>query len=65
MKTAQQLQISAYLSPHPLDDDSFLKEEWISWLPGYIKEETEEGMPSYYHDSNMITIGILQDLLTT
>lgn len=53
MKTAQQLQISAYLSPHPLDDDSFLEEEWISWLPGYIKEETEEGMPSYYHDSNI------------
>jgi hypothetical protein len=53
MSSAQALQINAYMSPHPLDEDSFLEEEWISWLPGYVKEETEDGLPSYYHDSNV------------
>ena len=53
MSSAQELKINAYLSPNPLDEDSFIEEEWISWLPGYIKGETEDGMPSYYHDSNI------------
>ena len=53
MSNTQELHIKAYLSPHPLDDDSFLEEEWISWLPGYIKGETEDGMPSYYHEDNI------------
>ena len=45
--------INAYLSPHPLGEDTFLEEEWISWIPGYVKEETEEEIPSYYHESNI------------
>lgn len=53
MSSAQELKINAYLSPNPLDQDGFIEEEWISWLPGYIKGETEDGMPSYYHDSNI------------
>ncbi|MBM3442844.1 MAG: hypothetical protein FJX89_09110 [Bacteroidetes bacterium] len=53
MQKLEEVKINAYLSPHPLDDDSFLEEEWISWLPGYIKGETEDGLPSYLSDSNI------------
>lgn len=54
MNRPDELNINAYLSPHPLDEDSFLEEEWISWLPGYDKDETEDGLPSYYNDRNII-----------
>lgn len=47
------IKVDAYLNPHPLDEDSFLEEEWISWLPGYVQGETEEGLPSYYHEANI------------
>jgi hypothetical protein len=53
MNTYQELEISAYMSPRPLDEDTFLEEEWISWLPGYIKEETEDGLESYFNESNI------------
>lgn len=47
------IKVVAYLTPHPLDEDSFLEEEWISWLPGYVQGDTDEGLPSYYHESNI------------
>jgi len=53
MTETKDIKINAYLSPHPLNEDTFLEEEWISWIPGYLKEETEEGSPSYYHDRNI------------
>jgi hypothetical protein len=54
MNIFKDLEIRAYLSPHPLDEDSFLEEEWISWLPGYIKESTEDELPSFYNESNIL-----------
>jgi hypothetical protein len=53
MSETKDIKIHVYLTPHPLDEDTFLEEEWISWLPGYLKEETEDGLPSYHHDSNI------------
>ncbi|GHB49205.1 hypothetical protein [Mongoliitalea lutea] len=47
------VQITAYLSPHPLDEDSHMEEEFIDWLPGYVKGESEEGEPSYMRDENI------------
>jgi hypothetical protein len=54
MNIFKDIEIIACLSPHPLDEDSFLEEEWISWLPGYIKESTEDELPSYYNESNIL-----------
>lgn len=53
MTPLEDIKIFAYLSPNPTDDDSFLEEDWISWFPGYKTGETEEGLPSFYHEDNI------------
>ncbi|MBM3919322.1 MAG: hypothetical protein FJ344_07465 [Sphingomonadales bacterium] len=45
------LPVIAYLSPDPLDDDSYIEEDWISWIPGYLNSE-EYGV-SYLHPHNI------------
>jgi hypothetical protein len=62
MKTASDLNIYTYLTPHPLDDDNHLEEDWIDWLPGYTKGETEEGLPSYYHEDNIALYESIEEL---
>ena len=53
MKSIEDLSVFAYLTPSPYDEDGYFEEEWISWLPGYLSEATEDGAPSYYRDENM------------
>lgn len=53
MTRLEDIKIYAYLTPNPLDDESYLEEEWISWLPGYKTGDTEEGLPSFYHEDNI------------
>ena len=72
MTPLEDIKIYAYLAPDPLDDDSHLEEEWISWLPGYKTGDTEEGLPSFYHEENIelyekienYIIGIFRSALT-
>lgn len=53
MTRLEDIKIYAYLTPNPLDDESYLEEEWISWLPGYKTGDTEDGLPSFYHEENI------------
>jgi hypothetical protein len=48
---AEPLPVKAYLSPDPLDDDSCIEEDWISWIPGYLNSD-EYGV-SYLHPQNI------------
>lgn len=48
---ADPLPVIAYLSPDPLDDDSYIEDDWISWIPGYLNSE-EYGV-SYLHPQNI------------
>ena len=65
MSETKDIKIHAYLTPHPLDEDTFLEEEWISWLPGYLKEEAEDGLPSYYHENNIELFENIEELTHT
>lgn len=53
MSNIEDLKIIAYLSPHPLGEDTYIEEEWISWLPGYSKEQTEDETESYLSETNI------------
>ncbi|AFL83716.1 hypothetical protein Belba_1078 [Belliella baltica DSM 15883] len=64
MSDAENINVYAYLTPHPLDDESHLEEEWIDWLPGYIKGETDEEQPSQYHDENIALYDRIEELST-
>lgn len=64
MTQLEDIKIYAYLTPDPLDDDSFLEEDWISWLPGYKSGETEEGLPSYYHEDNVALYERIEEYTT-
>lgn len=37
-----EINVFAYLAPHPLDEDSYIEEDWLTVLPGYLNVEDEE-----------------------
>jgi hypothetical protein len=48
------VKVSAYLTPHPLDEDSEMEYEWLSWIPGYDSTEIgEDGTYPLYRDENI------------
>ncbi|MDO8969027.1 hypothetical protein [Algoriphagus sp.] len=53
MTPLEDIKVYAYLTPHPLEEDSFLEEEWISWLPGYKAGESEDGDSSIWREENI------------
>lgn len=61
MTKLEDIKIYSYLTPDPLDDDSCLEEEWISWLPGYKTGETEYGQPSFYDEDNIALYKRIED----
>jgi hypothetical protein len=50
----QDVNIVAYLSPHPLDDDSAKEVEWVSWIPGFNHDDDADGMGVIYNDCNVL-----------
>ena len=54
MKDCKDLKINSYLSPHPLDEDSDMDDEFVSWIPGFLDEPDEEqGLTAYLRDENI------------
>jgi hypothetical protein len=53
MTRLEDIKVYAYLTPHPLDEHSYLEEDWISWLPGYKAGESEDGDSSIYCEENI------------
>ena len=50
----EDLNIFAYLAPHPLDDDSAIEGDDLIWIPGFLNEEDEEeGLPATYRECNI------------
>ena len=46
--------INVYLSPDPLDEDSFLEEDSLDWIPGFKKgEDPVSGEPALYRPENI------------
>jgi hypothetical protein len=50
----QGVNIVAYLSPHPLDDDLATEVEWVSWIPGFNHDDDADGMGIIYNDCNVL-----------
>jgi len=53
MTRLEDIKIYAYLTPHPLEEDTYLEEDWISWLPGYKAGKSEDGDSSIYREENI------------
>ena len=52
--TPEDLNVLAYLAPHPLDDDSAIEGDDLIWIPGFLNEEDEEeGLPATYRECNI------------
>ena len=50
----EDLNVLAYLAPHPLDDDSAIEGDDLIWIPGFLNEEDEEeGLPATYRECNI------------
>ncbi len=45
--------IVAYLYPHPLDEDYDTEQEMVSWIPGFVNEPTEDQDNPIYTDANL------------
>jgi hypothetical protein len=52
-KSPEDINVIAYLAPHPLDDDSAIEGDDLIWIPGFLNEEDEEeGLPATYRECN-------------
>lgn len=53
-KSPEDLNIYAYLAPHPLDDHSGIEGDFLTWIPGFLNEEDkEEELPAIYRECNI------------
>jgi hypothetical protein len=50
---ADKVNVYAYLTPDPLDDDSTLETEWMEWIPGFNAQEDEDGSHPFFRDENI------------
>lgn len=58
------ININAYISPHPLDDESDFEVEWLSWLPGFNHEDDADGLGIIYNDDNIELYKSIEDKTT-
>lgn len=53
-KNLEDINIFAYLVPHPLDEDSDVEGDFLEWIPGFINEDDDdEGVTAIYRDCNI------------
>lgn len=53
-QSPEEINIYAYLVPHPLDEDSETEPEFLEWIPGFLNEDDdEEGVIAIWRDSNV------------
>jgi hypothetical protein len=53
-KTIDQVNIYAYLAPHPMDEHSGAEGDYLEWIPGFVNEYDEvEELEAIYRDCNV------------
>ena len=53
-QTIDEIEIFAYLAPHPTDDFSGLEGDFLEWIPGFLNENDEkEGIDAIYRNYNL------------
>ncbi len=53
-KSHDDINVFAYLAPHPLDDFSGIEGDYLTWIPGFLNEEDkEEELPAIYRECNI------------
>jgi hypothetical protein len=53
-KSPEDINVVAYLAPHPLDDFSGIEGDFLTWIPGFLNEEDkEEELPAIYRECNI------------
>lgn len=50
---ADKVNVYAYLTPDPLDEDSTVEAEWMEWIPGFNAQEDEDGSHPFFRDENI------------
>jgi hypothetical protein len=62
-KSIEDIKIIAYLTPDPLDDFSGLEGDFLTWIPGFVNEPDEDGLPAIYRDCNILHYQNLEALI--
>jgi hypothetical protein len=53
-RTLEDLNIYAYLAPHPMDEFSGVEGDYLEWIPGFLnQDDEEEGVSAIYRDCNI------------
>jgi hypothetical protein len=47
------MDISAYIAPHPCDEDGDIEPDWFSWIPGFNQDDDADGAGALFNDDNL------------
>jgi hypothetical protein len=62
-QTIDEIEIFAYLAPHPTDDFSGLEGDFLEWIPGFLNENDEkEGIDAIYRNYNLEIYNKIEEL---
>ena len=63
-QTIDEIEIFAYLAPHPTDDFSGLEGDFLEWIPGFLNENDEkEGIDAIYRNYNLEIYNKIEQIL--